>query len=75
MVAWLHTVWFLRIQIYNKTQENLCVSWNRRDETTYLSSYAWFWYIKIGPAETECIASSWGYIRSVYKNVKKTQIW
>ena len=29
MGAWLHTVWFLRIQIYTKTQENLCIFWNR----------------------------------------------
>ena len=71
MVAWLHHVWFLRIQIYSKTKENLYISWNRREKSKYLSSYVYFWYIKIGPAETECVASSWGYITFVYKNAKK----
>ena len=71
MVAWLHTIWFLRIRIYSKTKENLYISWNRREKSTYLSSYVCFWYIKIGPPETECVASSWGYITFVCKNAKK----
>ena len=53
IVAWLHTVWFLQIQIYTKTQENLCIFWNRREKLTYLSSYVCFWYTKIGTAQTE----------------------
>ena len=36
MVAWLHTVLFLRIQIYTKTQEKPCIFWNRRIKLKYL---------------------------------------